>query len=94
MLEKPFVCAPSVLMLQPEGGGDRNGIPLYTLPNIQFMNNISPTMPLQTSAMRSLGAHTNVFSIESVMDELARMASIDPVEFRLRHLQDTRARRM
>ncbi|EIN02769.1 aldehyde oxidase and xanthine dehydrogenase, molybdopterin binding protein [Paraburkholderia hospita] len=92
MLEKPFVSAPSVPMLQPEGGGDRNGIPLYVLPNIQVMNNFSPTMPLQTSAMRSLGAHTNVFSIESAMDELAHMAGIDPVAFRLRHLQNPRAK--
>ncbi|MBP0588148.1 xanthine dehydrogenase family protein molybdopterin-binding subunit [Paraburkholderia sp. LEh10] len=92
MLEKPFVSAPSAPMLQPEGGGDRNAIPLYTLPNIEVMNNFSPTMPLQTSAMRSLGAHTNVFAIESVMDELAHMAGIDPVEFRLRHLDDPRAK--
>ncbi|MEM5329597.1 molybdopterin cofactor-binding domain-containing protein [Paraburkholderia sp. JHI2823] len=91
MLEKPFVSAPSTPMLQPEGGGDRNAIPLYTLPNIEVMNHFSPTMPLQTSAMRSLGAHTNVFAIESVMDELAHMAGIDPVEFRLRHLDDPRA---
>jgi len=49
-------------------------------------------MPLQTSAMRSLGAHTNVLAIESMMDELAQAAGIDPVEFRLRHLDDPRAR--
>jgi CO/xanthine dehydrogenase Mo-binding subunit len=48
-------------------------------------------MPLHTSAMRSLGAHTNVFAIESFMDELASAAHIDPVEFRLKHLQDPRA---
>lgn len=92
MLEKPFVPAPSTPMLQPEGGGDRNAIPLYALPNLYVMNNFSPTMPLQTSAMRSLGAHVNIFSIESAMDELAHMAATDPVEFRLRHMQDSRAR--
>lgn len=92
MLDKPFVSAPSVPMLQPEGGGDRNAIPLYALPNLYVMNNFSPTMPLQTSAMRSLGAHTNVFTIESFMDELAHAAKIDPVEFRLRHLDDPRAK--
>ncbi|WP_116138817.1 xanthine dehydrogenase family protein molybdopterin-binding subunit [Trinickia diaoshuihuensis] len=92
MLEKPFVSAPSVPMLQPEGGGDRNGIPLYSLPNMDVMNNFSPTMPLQTSAMRSLGAHFNVLTIESTMDDLAHMAGIDPVEFRLRHMRNARAR--
>ncbi|NMM03116.1 xanthine dehydrogenase family protein molybdopterin-binding subunit [Paraburkholderia sp. RP-4-7] len=90
-LAKPFVSAPSTPMLQPEGGGDRNAIPLYALPNVHVMNNFSPTMPLATSAMRSLGAHTNVFSVESFMDELAFAAHMDPIEFRLKHLQDSRA---
>ncbi|MGF6809886.1 nicotinate dehydrogenase subunit B [Paraburkholderia sp. Clong3] len=92
MLEKPFVPAPSVPMMQPEGGGDRNAIPLYAFPNMHVMNNFSPTMPLQTSAMRSLGAHMNVFTIETFMDELAAAAGADPVAFRLKHMQDPRAR--
>ncbi|MFM0188599.1 molybdopterin-dependent oxidoreductase [Paraburkholderia nemoris] len=92
MLEKPFVPAPSVPMVQPEGGGDRNAIPLYAFPNMHVMNNFSPTMPLQTSAMRSLGAHMNVFAIETFMDELAAAAGADPVAFRLKHMQDPRAR--
>lgn len=91
LLEKPFTSAPSVPMVQPEGGGDRNAIPLYRLPVSRIVNNFSPTMPLRTSAMRSLGAHLNVFSIETVMDELAHAAGIDPVAFRLRHLDDNRA---
>jgi nicotinate dehydrogenase subunit B len=51
-----------------------------------------PTMPLRVSALRSLGAYVNVFSIESFMDELALAARADPVQFRLRHLDDPRAR--
>ncbi|MFM0297674.1 MULTISPECIES: xanthine dehydrogenase family protein molybdopterin-binding subunit [Paraburkholderia] len=92
LLEQPFAPAPSVPMVQPEGGGDRNAIPLYALPNMHVMNNFSPTMPLHTSAMRSLGAHMNIFTIETFMDELAAAAGKDPVAFRLKHMQDPRAR--
>src|SRR5206468_2519100 len=34
----------------------------------------------------------NVFSIESFMDELAGLAAVDPVAFRLKHLSDPRGR--
>ncbi|MWL91035.1 molybdopterin cofactor-binding domain-containing protein [Cupriavidus sp. SW-Y-13] len=91
LLAKPFTPAPSTPMLQPEGGGDRNAIPLYRLPTSHIVNNFSPTMPLRTSAMRSLGAHMNVFTIETFMDDLAHSAGIDPVPFRIRHMDDPRA---
>ena len=54
----------------------------------------SEQMPVRVSALRGLGAHMNVFAIESFMDELAQAAGADPVEFRLRHLRRrARARR-
>jgi nicotinate dehydrogenase subunit B len=40
--------------------------------------------------MRSVGGIQNVFAIESMMDMLADKAGVDPVEFRLRHLNDER----
>jgi CO/xanthine dehydrogenase Mo-binding subunit len=49
-------------------------------------------MPPRTSALRSLGAHLNVYSIESIMDELAERAATDPIEYRLDLLTDPRAR--
>ena len=49
-------------------------------------------MPLRVSALRSLGAYANVFAIESFMDELAGHVGADPVDFRLRHLSDPRAK--
>ena len=76
----------------PEGGGDRNSIPLYTLPSARVVYHFIPQMPLRVSAMRALGGYMNVFSIESFMDELAPAAGADPVAFRLRHLDDPRAR--
>ena len=76
----------------PEGGGDRNSIPLYQFPSTKVTYHFVPSMPLRVSALRSLGAYMNIFSIESFMDELALAAEADPVEFRLRHLTDDRAR--
>jgi CO/xanthine dehydrogenase Mo-binding subunit len=49
-------------------------------------------MPIRASALRSLGAHLNVFATESHMDDLARMNERDPLEYRLAHLTDTRGR--
>jgi nicotinate dehydrogenase subunit B len=76
----------------PDGGGDRNAIPLYKFPNARVVHHFIPTMPVRVSAMRALGAYVNVFSIETFMDELAQAAGVDPVEFRLQHLEDPRAR--
>jgi len=75
-----------------DGLGDRNSVPLYTIPNLNVVHHFLPEMPVRVSALRSLGAYMNVFSIESVMDELAEAANADPVEFRLAHLADPRAR--
>ena len=91
-MAQPFaVPAPRPLPL-PEGGGDRNAIPIYNFPNAHVVHHFIPAMPLRISAMRALGAYHNVFSIESFMDELAGLAGADPVEFRLKHLEDQRGR--
>jgi CO/xanthine dehydrogenase Mo-binding subunit len=76
----------------PEGGGDRNAIPIYTIPNERVVDHFIPQMPIRVSALRALGAYLNVFAIESFMDELAAAAKADPVEFRLKHLNDPRAK--
>ncbi|NMN60457.1 CO/xanthine dehydrogenase Mo-binding subunit [Xanthobacter sp. SG618] len=89
---EPFPPAPPVDLPMPEGGGDRNAVPLYVLPNARAVNHFLPDMPLRGSSMRSLGGYLNVFAIENTMDELARRAGQDPVDFRLRHLQDERAK--
>jgi len=77
---------------QPAGGGDRNAIPLYVFPRQRVINHLLPEMPVRVSALRTLGGYANVFAIESFMDELAAAAGLDPVEFRLRHLADPRAK--
>jgi len=76
----------------PAGGGDRNAIPGYDLPNHRIVNHFIPDMPIWVSSLRTLGGYANVFAIESFMDELASAAGVDPVAFRLAHLTDPRAR--
>jgi len=76
----------------PGGGSHRNAIPIYEFPNERVTNRLVKRMPVRVSALRALGATANVFAIESFMDELAAAAGADPVEFRLRHLKDPRAR--
>jgi CO/xanthine dehydrogenase Mo-binding subunit len=91
-LAKPFPRLPAIDIAMPAGGAGRNSIPLYDFPNQRVVDHFIEAMPLRTSALRSLGGYANVFALESFMDELAGAADADPVEFRLRHLSDPRAR--
>jgi nicotinate dehydrogenase subunit B len=92
-LENPF---PRYIATNPPqaggGGADRNSIPLYDFPSWQIDCHRLLTMPVRTSALRTLGAQGNVFAIESFLDELASERGEDPVAFRLRHLSDERAK--
>lgn len=87
----PFTPTPPKPIPQPNGGGDRNAIPLYRFPNQTIVSHFLPDMPVRVSALRGLGAHLNIFALESFMDELAAAAGRDPVAFRLAHLDDPRA---
>jgi nicotinate dehydrogenase subunit B len=77
---------------QPSGAADRNAVPLYDFPSQKVLLHYVTDMPIRTSALRGLGAYANVFALESFMDEMALSAGADPVEFRLRHMNDPRAR--
>jgi nicotinate dehydrogenase subunit B len=74
------------------GGADRNSVPLYDFPSWTVECHRLLTMPIRTSALRTLGAQGNVFAIECFLDELATERGEDAVTFRLRHLRDPRAR--
>jgi CO/xanthine dehydrogenase Mo-binding subunit len=92
-LANPFPRYISTNPLQAHGGGaDRNSIPLYDFPSWQIECHRLLTMPIRTSALRTLGAQGNVFAIESFLDEMAAERGEDPVDFRLRHLWDARAK--
>jgi CO/xanthine dehydrogenase Mo-binding subunit len=92
-LEQPFPIAISGNPPQANGGGgDRNSVPLYDFPAWKIESHRLLTMPVRTSALRTLGAQGNVFAIESFLDEIAAGRGEDPVAFRLRHLKDERAK--
>lgn len=91
-LEKPLKRAPTQNPPLPGGGSHRNAIPIYDFPNQKIVNHLVPDPPLRVSSLRGLGSQSNVFAIESFMDELALVAGVDPVAFRLRHLKDPRGR--
>ncbi len=93
-LDKPVTAPTPAGIPQPAGGGDRNAVPLYDFPVQRVINHFTEAQPLHVSALRTLGAHCNVFAVESFMDELAAAAGIDPVAFRLNHLKDPRGRRV
>jgi nicotinate dehydrogenase subunit B len=67
-------------------------VPLYDFGHDEVVYHFIADMPLRVSALRTLGAYANVFAIESMLDEIARELGVDPVEFRLRHMKDARAR--
>lgn len=73
------------------GGGHRNADPYYVIPNMEVYARYFEG-PLRVSSLRSLGAYANIFAIESFMDELANRAGKDPIDFRLDHLDDERAK--
>ena len=61
----------------------------YAIPNlkVEVVRREPPAVP--TGFWRGVGPNNNVFAIESFMDELAKKAGTDPVEFRRAHLSKT-----
>jgi nicotinate dehydrogenase subunit B len=73
-------------------GAERNAIPPYSSQHVKVNAHRLLGLPFRTSALRSLGAHANVFACESFMDEIATDQGLDPVAFRLTQLPDPRAK--
>ncbi|MDB5624646.1 MAG: Aldehyde oxidase and xanthine dehydrogenase molybdopterin binding [Tardiphaga sp.] len=70
--------------------GDRTAIPPYAYGNLRVTVHDMPPIA-RASWFRGVSAMPNSFAHESFIDELATAAAVDPIEYRLRYLRDSRA---
>jgi nicotinate dehydrogenase subunit B len=70
--------------------GDRTAIPPYAYGNLRVTVHDMPPIA-RASWFRGVSAMPNTFAHECYVDELAAAAGVDPVEYRLRYLHDSRA---
>jgi nicotinate dehydrogenase subunit B len=71
--------------------------PPYTFGNIHAMAHVIPALyetasPLRTTHLRDPEGPATSFAVESFMDEIAAAAGIDPLDFRLKYLDESRAK--
>jgi isoquinoline 1-oxidoreductase beta subunit len=76
-----------VAVMGADFGAYRGGRIRYAVPNKRTIAWRTPT-PVRTGWWRGLGLLANTFAVESFVDEMAHAAGADPLEFRLRHLDD------
>src|SRR2546428_12760201 len=60
------------------GGGDRHSIPLFDFSCWRIESPRPTTMPIRTSALRTLGGQGKVFSVESILGEIRAEGGGDP----------------
>jgi nicotinate dehydrogenase subunit B len=70
--------------------GDRTAVSPYLSANRRFVcEDLAPLV--RASWLRGVSALPNSFAHDAFADELAALTGVDPLDFRLRHLGDTRA---
>jgi nicotinate dehydrogenase subunit B len=81
--------------------GDRGASQFYEIPHhrtystgFSYRGDSRRYHPFNTGPWRAPGANTNAFAMESQIDIMAASAGIDPLEFRLNNLKDTRMTRV
>jgi len=73
--------------------GDRTAVPPYSYPNMHIVCHDMASI-VRSAWLRGVSALPNSFAHDSFIDELAAEAGQDPVAFRVRFLDDERARRI
>ncbi|HZN26543.1 MAG TPA: molybdopterin cofactor-binding domain-containing protein [Burkholderiales bacterium] len=62
----------------------------YTFPNVKATARWLAETPFKPSWIRTPGRMQNTYANESFMDEIAAVAGIDPIQFRMQNLKDAR----
>jgi isoquinoline 1-oxidoreductase len=70
--------------------GDRTAVPPYRYAHQRITSHDMAPM-VRASWLRGVSALPNSFAHDCMIDELAHAAGADPVDYRIRHLDDTRA---
>jgi isoquinoline 1-oxidoreductase beta subunit len=83
----PFLPSAMGTVLGADFGSYRGAIMYYAVPNKQTTAWLV-RLPVSTGWWRGLGLMANIFALESFIDELAEVANVDPLTFRLQHLPD------
>ena len=90
----PLLAPEAAKIQQPQGLSTglifQNIDPPYAFPNVHATAHFIADAPLRTAPIRAPGKIANTFAIESFTDEIASLAGVDPVEFRLKHLTKPR----
>ena len=71
--------------------------PPYVFPNLHAVSHViagfyDAGSPLRTTHLRDPEGPQTSFAVESFLDELAATTGVDPIEFRMRHLDNPRAK--
>ena len=84
--------------------GERGAVTFYDIPNMRVRSaggtsygrapSIAGLHPFGVGPWRGPGANMNVFATESQIDIMAVASGVDPLAFRLKHIQEPRMRRV
>jgi CO/xanthine dehydrogenase Mo-binding subunit len=101
-ISKATAGLPNIPLLGPEAAGipqqqgistgllSQNGDPPYAAPNLEVLVHWLKDSPLRPSNIRAPGKVANSFAVECITDELASLAGMDPVAFRVEGISDPR----